>query len=324
MVTYVLFVIGFVFLVKGADFLVDGAAAMAKKLKISNIVIGLTVVSFGTSAPELFVNVIASLGGSPQIAIGNILGSNIANILLILGVAGALVTLEVKPNTIRKEVPYSLLGVIILTLMVNDKWIDGAPHSQLSHSEGWVLLAFFAVFMYYTYSIAQRDYDTETAVKHMALPWSLTYIGLGIIGLTFGGEWIVDGAVKIAKTWHISESFIALTIVSIGTSLPELATSVMAALKRNADIAVGNVVGSNIFNILWVLGISAAIKPIDFHPQSNIDIGMTLLATFLLFIFVYVGKKHKIERWQGALFIVLYVLYLTLLITLETLPESIL
>jgi cation:H+ antiporter len=208
--------------------------------------------------------------------------------------------------------------------MANDKLIDGAPSSILSRADGWVLLGFFSIFMYYAFGIAREGYKKDASVREMSGLWSAIYLIGGLIGLALGAEWIVDGGVKIAKVVGVSESLIALTIISIGTSLPELATSAVAAYKKKADIAVGNVVGSNIFNILWVLGISAAIKPLPFQPKSNVDIGMTLLATLLLFIFLFIGRNNYLHRWQGISFVSLYGAYLTLLVFLEIYTDAIL
>lgn len=311
MLTYILFVIGFFVLIKGADLLVDGAESIAKKFNIPNIVIGLTIVAFGTSAPEFVVNIMASAKGNTDLAIGNIIGSNIANILLILGMSAVIYPLAAKKNTTWKEIPLSLLAAVVVGVMANDFLIDGASSSVLSRIDGIVLLLFFFIFISYTVGIARSSGERGTEeVSEFKTGRAIIYIILGLVGLTLGGNWIVEGAVKLAQLLNISETLIGLTIVAIGTSLPELATSVIAAYRKRADIAIGNVVGSNIFNIFFVLGFSAIIRPLPFNPAHNIDIGMAIAASLLLFLFMFFGKKQTLERWQGAFLIGLYVVYI--------------
>lgn len=316
MITFILFIIGFVFLIKGADLLVDGAASIAKKLKISNIVIGLTIVAFGTSMPELIVNIFASIQGNSEIAIGNILGSNIANILLILGISALIYPITAKKNTVLKEIPLSLLAILVLGLMANDTLIDGALFSGITRIDGFVLIFFFIIFLYYIFSISKKDEDVieREDIKVFSYRKAILFIFLGLTGLILGGKWIVDAAVQIAHFFNISESLIGLTIVAVGTSLPELATSAVAAFKKQSDIAIGNVVGSNIFNIFWILGLSSIIRPLPFSSTLNSDILMTIIASFLLFAFMFIGKKHIIQRWQGLFMILVYVFYVVLLV----------
>lgn len=316
MMTYILFVIGFFVLIKGADLLVDGSSSIAKKLKISNIVIGLTIVAFGTSAPEFIVNIFASANGNTEIAIGNILGSNIANILLILGISAIIYPLVTKNNTVWKEIPLNLLAAILLGILVNDVRIEGGTFSGLSRIDGFVLLAFFIIFLYYTFGISKvtGEISDEPNIKQLSNLKSLLYIVGGLLGLVMGGKWIVDGAVKIAELFNVNQSLIGLTIVAIGTSLPELATSAIAAYKKQTDIAIGNVVGSNIFNIFWILGFSALIRPLPFSKTSDFDIIMTILASAILFIIMFIGKKHTIEKWQGIIMILFYIAYIVFLI----------
>ncbi|MFA4937167.1 MAG: calcium/sodium antiporter [Patescibacteria group bacterium] len=314
MLTYFLFVIGFVILIKGADWLVDGASSVAKKFGISTLVIGLTVVAFGTSAPELIVNILASINGNSDIAIGNILGSNICNILLILGIAAIIYPLTVKRGTVWKEIPLALLAVIAVALMANDIFIEGGGWSGLTRIDGLILLAFFLIFLYYVFEISKTGQSNDTKIKNYSLLISLSMIAGGLVSLTLGGKWVVDGAVAIAQTFNISEALIGLTIVAIGTSLPELATSAVAAYKHNSDIAVGNIVGSNIFNIFWILGLSAVIRPLPFSEALNTDVLVTMIATILLFMVMFVGKKHTLERWQGVTFVIIYIIYIVYLI----------
>lgn len=315
MLTYFLFVVGFFFLIKGADHLVDGSSSIAKRLNVSNIVIGLTIVAFGTSAPEFIVNIFASAKGNTEIAIGNILGSNIANILLILGVASIIYPISAKRNTVLKEIPFSLLAALLVAITANDVLIDGSPVSVITRIDGLVFLGFFIIFLYYTFSITKSDDDiNETPVKELSFTKSVVYIIMGLIGLVLGGKWIVDGAVKIAESFNVSQSLIGLTVVAVGTSLPELATSAVAAYKKQTDIAIGNVVGSNIFNVFWILGVSAVIRPLPFKTESNVDILVNILASVILFFAMYVGKKHILERWQGILLLLFYISYIIYLV----------
>jgi len=318
MLTYILFIIGFILLIKGAEVLVDGSVSIARRLNISDLAIGLTVVSIGSSSPELIVNIIASLKGSTELAIGNVLGSNIANILLGLGIAATVYHLKVQKNTVWKEIPFSLLTVMVIAFMANDVFIDGAKVSAITRSDGLVLLSFFIIFIYYIYSIGiiNNVKEVEKLKQHSLLVASFM-IFLGIVGLTFGGKWVVECAKAIGKDIGISEALVGLTIVAIGTSLPEIATSTVAAYKRNADIAVGNVVGSNIFNILWVLGLSSVINPIPFRNEFNVDILMVILATTSLFFILFIGKKHTIDRWKGIGFIIIYGIYILYLVNRE-------
>lgn len=316
MLTYLLFILGFVLLIKGADLLVDGASAVARRFRISPLVIGLTIVAFGTSAPELIVNLFASFQGNTEIAIGNILGSNIANILLILGISALIYPVTAQKSTLWKEIPFSLLAALSVGVLANDAWIDGAGFSALTRIDGLILLGFFVVFLYYIGSImrAVHDEPTSEAPKTMTATRSIVFILVGLLALVIGGKWIVDGAVTIAVALGISQSLIALTIVAVGTSLPELATSVVAAYKKQSDIAIGNVVGSNIFNIFFILGTSAVIRPLPFLANSAFDVLMTIGASIILFTLLFIGKKMVVDRWQGALMVLIYCGYVVFLV----------
>ncbi|MBC7190558.1 calcium/sodium antiporter [Candidatus Aerophobetes bacterium] len=319
MLSYVLFPLGFLFLLKGADFLVEGASSLARKLKMPELVIGLTIVAFGTSTPELIVNIFAQLKGTSSIAIGNILGSNIANILLILGISSIICPLVITKDTVWKEIPLTLLAAILLGILANDKLIDKENFSSLTKIDGIVLLLFFLIFIYYAFEAVKRgkrqNEKRELPAKGMGVIKTFLFIVLGIVGLNLGGKWVVEGAVKIAQVLGKSQSLVGLTIVALGTSLPELFTSVVAAFKKNTDIAVGNVVGSNIFNIFFILGVSAVIAPLPFETSNNLDIGVTILASLLLFICMLTGsKKHFLQRWEGVLFVIIYVSYVIFLI----------
>lgn len=315
---YILFVFGFFLLIKGADLLVDGAAQIAHKLKISSIVIGLTIVAFGTSAPELVVNLFASLQGNTDIAIGNVLGSNIANIFLILGISAIIYPIATKKNTVWKEIPLSLLAALLLAVMVNDVRIDEGVYAGLTRIDGLVFLAFFIIFIYYTFGISKVTGNMDDEIvfdERQTMTRSLVYVLIGIMGLVLGGKWIVDGAVVMATGLGVSQSLIGLTIVAVGTSLPELATSVVAAYKKHTDIAIGNVVGSNIFNIFFILGISAIIRPLPFNVTFDVDVIMTIFASATLFFIMFIGKKHTIQKWEGSIMVTFYVIYIIFLIT---------
>ncbi len=311
---YILFVVGFVFLIYGANFLVDGASSLAKKYNISNVVIGLTIVALGTSSPELVVNLVASFQGNADVALGNIMGSNISNILLILGISALIFPLTVNSNTKWKEVPLSILAAIVLYVATNDTFIDGHAASFVTRSDGIFLVAFFLLFMYYAFSIAHETGDEEFAIKVFPMWKSWLMILAGIAGLVLGGRWIVDGAVMIAANLGMSQALISLTIVAIGTSLPELATCVVAAMKRNSDIVIGNVIGSNIFNIFFVLGTSAVIKPLPFNHTLNFDVYAGIAAAVLLFVFLFFPRKKILEKWQGGVLLLLYIAYIAILV----------
>lgn len=311
----VLLLVGFALLIKSADFLVNGASALAKRLGVSDLVIGLTVVAFGTSMPELFVNLFASMQGNTGIAIGNVVGSNIFNILVILGITSIIYPLSVSKGTVWKEIPFSLLAVLVLGALANDILFDKAGYSMLTRIDGFIFLAFFVIFLYYTASISKDSGISQTEESgSKSLSKSLVMLIGGLVGLAFGGKLVVDGAVNIAVRLGISQSLIGLTIVAVGTSLPELATSAVAAYRKNADIAVGNIVGSNIFNIFLILGISSLIKPLPIAAGVNIDILVLIGASLILFFSMFTGKRRMIDRWEGALFIIFYIAYIGYLI----------
>jgi cation:H+ antiporter len=316
MFPYIFLIIGFVLLIRGAGLLVDGASSIARRLNVSDLVIGLTVVAFGTSTPELFVNIVASVRGTTDIAIGNVLGSNVCNMFLILGVSSMIHPLSVTKGTVWKEIPLSLLAALLLGILANDQLIDNTEPSALTRIDGLVFLFFFIIFLYYSSSIARRIEGMEGHVpaKAYGLGKSLLLVILGLAGLTLGGKWIVDGAVHLATRFGMSQSLVGLSIVAVGTSLPELATSAMASYKRNVEIAVGNVVGSNIFNIFFVLGVSSVINPLPFQKKNQADIGAVILASLFLFFAMFTGKKRSLDRWEGTIFLALYTAYILFLI----------
>lgn len=312
---YLLFVLGFVFLVKGADLLVAGASAIGRRFNISEMVIGLTIVSFGTSLPELLVTTVASFNGQAELGLGNVLGSNIANVLIILGVAALVRPLPIPRDTYFIEIPFSILAALLLGFLANAN-IFYSGHNTIGREEGAIMLYFFVLFMVYVIS-ASRNKKTEPETAPLIAQPMLKSIGLiviGIAGLYFGGGWVVNGATEIARLFGISESVIGLTIVAIGTSLPELVTSAVAAYKNNTDMAVGNAIGSNIFNILWILGFTSVLTPIPFSDHSNQDILMVLISTSALIMAVIVGKRPGISRWEGFIFLMIYSIYLYTLV----------
>ncbi|MFA5240138.1 MAG: calcium/sodium antiporter [Phycisphaerae bacterium] len=317
MITYVLLIIGFALLIKGAALLVNGASSIARIFNISDLVVGLTIVAFGTSTPELFVNIFASIEANSDIAVGNVVGSNIFNILVILGVSSLIFPLTVTKGTVWIEVPLTLLAALLLGLLANDRFLIKTDFRGLSRIDGWIFLTCFAIFLYYIFRIArkkEKSDDTSLAKKQYGLAKSIFIIAGGFVCLFLGAKFVVDSAVTLAVMLGVSQSLIALTIVAAGTSLPELATSAVAAYKKNSDIAIGNIVGSNIFNIFFILGVSTLISPITLQPKSNIDIAVGVFASLILFIVMFSGKKHVLDRWEGFLFIVLYVIYLAFLI----------
>lgn len=283
---------GLILILLGANGLTDGAASVAKRFRIPPIVIGLTIVAFGTSAPELTVSVSSALKGSADIAIGNVVGSNIFNTLMIVGCTALFAPIVITRNTLRKEIPLCILSSIVLLICANDVFLDKAPENILNRVDGLLLLCFFVIFMGYTFAIASKPVTTEQQAEHpvieeeteiKSLPWwqSILYIIGGLAALIYGGQLFVDGATGIARNLGVSESIIGLTLVAGGTSLPELATSIVAALKKNPEIAIGNVIGSNLFNIFFVLGCSASITPLHLSGITNFDL-FTLVGSSIL------------------------------------------
>jgi len=310
--TDALFVIaGFFLLIEGADYLVSGSSALARRLGVSGLVGGLTVVALGTSMPEFVVNLFAAVQKTGDIAIGNILGSNMANIGLVLGLSAALFPMRVSSSTIWKEIPFSLLAVVLVYVMASDVLFDGARADILGRTDGLALLAFFIIFIYYVLGMASASRSTEEVETERMRPARMgLFIAGGIAALVIGGKFVVDGATGIATGLGLSTKLIGLTVVALGTSLPELVTSIVAAFRRQADISVGNIVGSNILNIFFVLGTSAAIRPLSFSASAVVDALAAVFFTALLFVFMFLGKRHELERWQGIGFVLLYLAYM--------------
>ncbi|MCS4435355.1 calcium/sodium antiporter [Aquiflexum gelatinilyticum] len=312
----VLLLIGFVVLIFGADKLVDAASGLAANFGIPNIVIGLTVVAFGTSAPELVVNVFAAVNGSSEMVMGNVLGSNIFNVLGILGISAIIFPLTVKSNTTWIEIPLSFLAALVVLIVANDFLFNAGNTNLISFGDGIILLLFFSVFLVYNIMVSKQPGGlTESLeISKFTTGSAILWIIIGLAGLVLGGKLIVDNAVSLAVEFGLSQRLIGLTIVSIGTSLPELATSIAAVRKKKVDIAIGNVVGSNIFNIFFVLGVSSIVNPVAIAEPNFIDIYMNILSGLLLFLFLFTGKGRKLERWEGVILLILYIVYLTALI----------
>lgn len=310
-ISILLAIIGLGLIILGAHILVDGSSSLAKKYNVSNIVIGLTVVAFGTSTPEMVVSIYAAITKNADIAIGNAIGSNIFNIFGILGISALIFPLTVLGNTVFKEIPMSLLAAVVLTILLNDIFFQNGSADILSRSESIVFLLFFAIFLYYIFHLIKNSKDDEQLnIKIMSKLKSILWIGAGIIGLVIGGKLFVDQIMNMALSFGISQSILGLTVVAVGTSLPELATSVVAAYKKNSDIAVGNVVGSNIFNIFFILGVSGTIYPLPIGNITNIDLFVCCGASILLYFFsLYMGKL-KIGRAEGLFLLICYFLYL--------------
>ncbi|MDH4090709.1 MAG: calcium/sodium antiporter [Cyclobacteriaceae bacterium] len=310
-----LLLVGFAVLIKGADFLVSGASSFAKKFNISNLAIGLTVVAIGTSTPELVVSTYAALEGKNDVSFGNIIGSNNLNLLLILGVSGLIFPLVVQRKTVKYEVPLSLMAALVLYVLVNDRIVWNNAVNILSRRDALILLFFFALFMLYIYRSMQTvsDYD-ETPIKIYATPIATGMILLGLAMLIGGGTLVVDNAVSIAEHYGLSQRLIGLTIIATGTSLPELATCSVAAYRKNTDLVLGNVIGSNLFNILFILAVAGVIRPIQYNDVMNFDIEVLGASTILLMIFMFTINRHKLDRWEAFLLLACYIAYATILI----------
>lgn len=309
----ILILLGFVLLIKGADFLVDGSSNIAKKFHIPEIIIGLTIVSIGTSMPELFVSITSAIEGYPDMAVGNVIGSNLCNLLLILGLSAIIKPIIFKKETRLIEIPITLLVTIVLCIMCN-------LQSDITRVEGAILIILFAFFILYTIYMGKKgeNFDQEGAMVEIQTKkenptsaiQSILWIVLGIAALKIGGDFVVDNTVKIAQVLHISEKVISLTIIAIGTSLPELVTSITAARKGDSDIAIGNILGSNIFNILLILGVSAVITPIQYAVSYNNQILVLIISTILLALFPFIGRKNAMTRTNGVAYLIIYAIYM--------------
>ncbi len=314
---------GFILLIKGADILVNGASSLAKRFNVSDIAIGLTIVAMGTSAPELVINMIS--GYQPDedmngIIFGNIIGSNIFNLFLILGIAGIIYPITVQKNSLWKEVPYSLLVTFVLFLLLNDKLFRDVDQNSASVWDGVILLVMFLIFLTYIFLNMKRtgEIDEVEDIKIYSNIKTTLMIAGGIAGLGIGGKFIVDSAVEISEMIGIDKKLVGLTILAAGTSLPELATTAVAAFHKKSDIAVGNIVGSNIFNILLVLGMTAASHgPLIYDETLNTDLYLVMIGTFMLFIFMFTFNKYKLDRSEGAVYLIGFIAYMVYLLMRE-------
>lgn len=316
LIHFLVLALGLVLLIKGADWLVNGASVLAKKNNIPDLAIGLTIVAFGTSAPELVVNGFASFQGYEDIVYGNVIGSNNFNTFMILGIAGLITPMVVQSSTVWKEIPLSFFALLVLYVLANDFF--SAKSSVLSGVDGIILLVMFVLFLLYVYKQLGTDTkQAEVVTKNYSNTKIWILIILGLTGLVVGGRFVVAHAVKIAENFGISEKIVGLTIVAAGTSLPELATSIVAAMRKNNDIAVGNIIGSNIFNIFLILGISALIRPLEFNEVFNRDIYLLAGGTLLLFVAMFTGKKKKLDRWEAFVLLAAYLVYTVFLVMQE-------
>lgn len=311
----ILLIVGFTFLIKGADIFVDGASATAQNFKVSKVLIGLTIVAFGTGTPELAVSIKALSQGSPDMVLGSVIGSNITNALLILGVATLIHPITVKQNTVRKELPLCALISTILVVLFLDREINNDVLNTISRSDALVIIILFAIFLYYIISISRNKIDEDNEKSKYKTSTALLFTLLGLVAIILGSDLVVESATKIATTLGVSERVISLTIIAIGTSLPELVTTIVSSIKKEQDILLGNIIGSNIFNICIVLGIPVAlfggITPSSFQ---YIDIITLLLSSVILFIFAYTNKK--LSKLEGTILLVIYAIYYTLVFVL--------
>ncbi|MGE0078476.1 MAG: calcium/sodium antiporter [Bacteroidales bacterium] len=315
LLSFVFILVGFVLLILGANWLVEGASSIARKLGISALTIGLTVVALGTSAPELVVNIISSSSGNTELALGNVIGSNIFNIFMILGIAALVKPVGVQSTSIKVEIPFNLLASLALIVVANDMFIDNESSSTISRIDGIILLLLFCIFMYYNFLTGKSSPDEIEPDIEKRKPWlSVLMVVAGLVFLVCGGKLIVSGAVNIATAFGVSQSIIGLTIVAAGTSLPELATSAIAAYKNKPDIAIGNVIGSNVFNVLFILGISSVITPIPVYANANVDLSVNIIAGLFMLIFAIAGPGRKIDRREGAILVSIFVGYTLYLI----------
>lgn len=308
----VLLITGFVCIIKGANWLIDGSSSLARKYQLSELTIGLTIVAFGTSAPELVVSLFAAAGGHGQVLLGNIIGSNIFNLLLILGISGLISPIPIQDKTIRNEIPYSVFAGLLLLVLGNDSWFSG-KENILRWYDGMILLLFFLLFLFYSYRNRKEDLVPEAPPVVYGSAKTFLLILAGLIFLVAGGRLVVDNAVKMAHAFGISEKIIGLTLVAGGTSLPELAASAVAAWKKRSGLAIGNVIGSNIFNILFILGSSVTLAPVPYPSSFNTDVLLYLAVTLVLLVNMYTGVKKQFDRWEAAVFLFFYCGYLIFL-----------
>ena len=300
--------IGIVFLVKGADIFISGALGIARRIGVPDFVIGLTLIAFGTSLPELMVNIKASLEGATEMTLGNVVGSNIANILLILGIAGIIRPLSIHKTFVKKEIPLNFLSILVLFAMIGDRFLDGTAKALVSRSEGLVLITTFIGYLYFLAAFMEKEEANDEELK-MGYLKGFAYVILGLAGLILGSRWSVEGGIGMALVLGVSQALIGLFLIAVGTSLPELITSAVAAYRGNSDIALGNVAGSNIFNISLVLGTSSLINPIVVPDRILKDVILLVIATTILLISNYTGRKYTVSRLEATIFLTVYIFY---------------
>jgi len=309
MIIQIIFIIlGFILLIKGADFLVEGASGIAKKLHISEIIIGLTIVSIGTSMPELFVSLTSAIEGYPDLSVGNIIGSNLCNLLLILGMSAVIRPIKFQKQTKLIENPMSIILIIIFFIICN-------VNNDINQTEGIILIILFIMFLIYTIIIGKKGKSKETLIefsesKNINIFKNIIYIIFGVTILKLGGDLVVENSKKVAIALKISEKIIGLTIVAIGTSLPELVTSVTAAIKGDSDIAIGNIIGSNIFNMLLIIGVTSIIKPISYNISYNYQMIFLFISMIIMTIFPFIKPKDELSRIKGLILVIIYIVNL--------------
>lgn len=316
---YLLLIIGFALLIKGAGYFVDGSSSIARLLHVSPLLIGLTIVAFGTSSPEAVVSIIAALEGSADVAIGNVVGSNIFNITFVVGLTAVLYPLTVQNDTIRKEIPFTLLAGTALLIFISDTFLQHAGINEITRSEGLILLLFFAVFLYYIFEAARKNrsenktaYQQEAPGSKEGLTKQLLLTLAGITAIIIGGNLVVRSSTEIAYSFGMSETLVGLTIVALGTSLPELVTSITAALKKQSEIALGNIIGSNIFNIFFVLGATSVITPLAVDSRILLDVVFMILLTIVILVFS--RTNYAVGKYEGSVLAAAYVIYLIYII----------
>ncbi|WP_209124913.1 calcium/sodium antiporter [Alkalihalobacillus sp. BA299] len=306
---YLLLTVGFTLLIIGANLFVDGSSKIAAILRVPPILIGLTIVAFGTSSPEATVSIIAAIEDNADVALGNVIGSNIFNITLVVGITALLNPLKVESETLRKEIPFTFLASIALLILMSDITLQTLNNNYINRSDGFIFLLFFSVFIYYIFEVARnsREKITEEKIPKSSLGKNVLITLIGLAAIIFGGDLVVKNSTNIAFTLGMSETLVGLTIVGVGTSLPELVTSITAAIKKQSELALGNIVGSNIFNILFILGLSSVITPLPVNSKVFTDVILMIVLTVLLFIFS--RTKYKVAKSEGITLVLAYILY---------------
>lgn len=317
MLAYLLLIVGLALLIKGADYFVEGASTIATLMKIPPLLIGLTIVAFGTSSPEAAVSIAAAIEGNAGVAVGNVVGSNIFNITFVIGVTAFIFPLQVESQTLKKEIPFTLLSSVALLVLMADIALEGLTGNAITRSDGLIFLLFFAIFMYYVVEMAlnskQNNVEVTQAPAKGTWGKNILFTLAGLAAIIFGGDLVVDSATDIALSLGMSETLVGLTIVAVGTSLPELITSITAAVKKQSEIALGNIVGSNIFNILFVLGASSVISPLPVDSKLFLDVILMIIVTIVLFFFSL--SHYKVGKFEGLILAVAYIVYMIFIIS---------